>query len=268
MLDVEVGNKEHRLYGGSQYHRTLREFHLASKCLRLPTITEDEIANAAGVGEIHDGVNFLHAACVIALEKARLSFEPLLEALRVRVTHAMDRLCPVTEYMLQETGERAKISASQCRQEGRDLSAKCAADISHNPQFRQLIRSIFERFVIQCSQTVSVVSSIPRIISAAILTNLTSVLATIGVQAMSKCHDDLSSITKYVTWNLNERSSGALSRSLPDHTDLVAVYKVAIKASKKGAKDNEVNSGEESGALTPREADTNSCLKWDVCKGS
>lgn len=158
LVDVEVGNKEHRLYGGSQYHRTLREFHLASRCLRLPTITEDEIANAAGIGDTHDGVNFLHAACVIALEKARLSFEPLLEALRVRVTHVMDRLCPVTEYMLRETQERAKVSAYTYEDRGgrgeSDSAVKNAADISHNPQFRQLIRTIFDRFVMQCSSSV------------------------------------------------------------------------------------------------------------------
>jgi len=70
------------------------------------------------------------------------------------------------------------------------------------------------------------------------------------LQAMSKCHDDLASITRYVTWNLDERGSGALSRSLPDQTDLVAVYKVAIKASKKGSKDDGKVSGERSGALT------------------
>jgi hypothetical protein len=60
---------------------------------------------------------------------------------------------------------------------------------------------------------------------------------------MSMCHDDLASITRYVTWNLDERGSGALSRSLPDQTDLVAVYKVAIKASKKGTKDEGKDSG-------------------------
>ncbi len=32
-----------------------------------------------GMGEIHDGVNFMRAACVIAIEKAQISFEPLLE---------------------------------------------------------------------------------------------------------------------------------------------------------------------------------------------
>lgn len=32
-------------------------------------VTEDEIANAAGVSDMHDGVNFMRAACVIAVEK-------------------------------------------------------------------------------------------------------------------------------------------------------------------------------------------------------
>ena len=70
-----------------------------------------------------------------------------------------------------------------------------------------------------------------------------------SMQAMSKCHDDLTSITRYVTWNLDERSSGALKRSLPDQTDLVSVYKVAIQASKKGTKEEKAE--EESRALTP-----------------
>ena len=33
---------------------------------------------------MHDGVNFMRAACVIAVEKAKSSFEPMLE---VRYTH-------------------------------------------------------------------------------------------------------------------------------------------------------------------------------------
>ena len=32
-----------------------------------------------GMGEVHDGVNFMRAACVIAIEKAQMSFEPMLE---------------------------------------------------------------------------------------------------------------------------------------------------------------------------------------------
>lgn len=43
------------------------------RCLSLISyrfqVTEDEIANAAGVSDMHDGVNFMRAACVIAVEK-------------------------------------------------------------------------------------------------------------------------------------------------------------------------------------------------------
>lgn len=69
IMDDEVGNAHHRLFGGAQYHRALREFTLAVRMMKTPVITEDEIANAAGVGDMHDGVNFMRAACVIAVEK-------------------------------------------------------------------------------------------------------------------------------------------------------------------------------------------------------
>jgi hypothetical protein len=153
LVELEVGNKDHRLYGGSQYHRTLREFSLATKCLRLPTVAEDEIANAAGIGETHDGVNFLHAACTIALEKARTSFEPLLTQLQRRMIHVMERLYPVTEYMLREN--RNTPHASPIGEDGIKIETfEQTMDISQNPQFRQLMRTIFEKFVQQCSASV------------------------------------------------------------------------------------------------------------------
>jgi len=154
LVDTEVGNRDHRLYGGAQYHRTLREFHLATRCLRLPSIAEDEIANAAGMGDTHDGVNFLHASCTIALEKARVSFDPMLHALQLRMKHVMNRLCPVTEYMLRESRERSKGIPFSAAESALD-SIDQAMDISQNPQFRQLIRTIFEKFVQQCSDSVS-----------------------------------------------------------------------------------------------------------------
>lgn len=80
---------------------------------------------------------------------------------------------------------------------------------------------------------------------------------------MSKCRDDLVSITRYVTWNLDERSSGALQRSLPDQTDLVAIYQVAVQANKKGSvkdegagpaqSDGTITRPSQSGALQPKD---------------
>jgi hypothetical protein len=160
LVSTEVGNCEHRLYGGAQYHRAMREFNLATRCLRLPTITEDEIANAAGVGDTHDGVNFLRAACVIALEKARTTFDPLIESMRIRLTHIMSKACPVTEYILVQKKERMSssyaygVNDSSNRMENLKGGPNSSTDIAQNPQFRQLVRSIYEKFVQKCSDSV------------------------------------------------------------------------------------------------------------------
>jgi len=222
LLETEVGNQNHRLYGGAQYHRVMREFNLASRCLRLPTITEDEIANAAGMGDTHDGVNFLRAACVISLEKARTTFDPLLESLRIRMTHVMAKVCPISEYMILQKRERAASSYSSERMNrrlGGNTDNKSATNIAQNVQFRQLVRTIYDQFVQQCSDA-----------------------------AMMRCEDDLTALTKFVTWDLHERSSGALRRSLPDQTDMVAVYQVAVKAAEKGKTKKGENSTTDSGS--------------------
>eukprot|EP00957_Ditylum_brightwellii_P025480 1926170-Ditylum_brightwellii.AAC.1 len=123
--------------------------------MRLPTITEDEIANAAGIGDTHDGVNFLRASCVIAIEKARTSFDPLLDSLRIRVTYVMGKLCSVSEYMLRQRRDRSTAAYSFLK-DGDDRShtnSDIAADITQNPQFRQLVRTIFDQFVRKCSDS-------------------------------------------------------------------------------------------------------------------
>jgi hypothetical protein len=65
----------------------------------------------------------------------------------------------------------------------------------------------------------------------------TDILLLPFLQAMSKCRDDLVAVTRYVTWNLDERSSGALCRALPDETDVIGVYKVALERGNKAEAD-------------------------------
>ena len=90
-------------------------------------MTEDEIANAGGMNDVHDGTNFMRAACVIAVEKAQASFEPLLDALRTRTLHIMKRLYPVTEYMLENQG--LGLQGTQ------------------NQAFTEVVHRIYEKFV-------------------------------------------------------------------------------------------------------------------------
>jgi hypothetical protein len=47
-----------------------------------------------------------------------------------------------------------------------------------------------------------------------------------------RCRDDLRALTRFVTWDLNERSSGALHRSLPDASS-VQIYSLAVRQSNK-----------------------------------
>ncbi len=63
----------------------------------------------------------------------------------------------------------------------------------------------------------------------------------------------MNSITRFVTWNLDERSGGALRRSLPEHTDLVSVYQVVLQSKSQAASDGNSNTASSTGALTQAE---------------
>jgi hypothetical protein len=49
---------------------------------------------------------------------------------------------------------------------------------------------------------------------------------------MARCRDDLTSLTRYVTWNLDERSSGALCRALPHNKETISVYPATLEGAK------------------------------------
>lgn len=44
---------------------------------------------------------------------------------------------------------------------------------------------------------------------------------------IEKCRDDIRAQTRFVTWDLHERSAGALQRSIPPASNLVEVYSVS-----------------------------------------
>ncbi|XP_078157052.1 P-loop containing nucleoside triphosphate hydrolases superfamily protein [Carex rostrata] len=94
-----------RLYGGAQYHRAMAEFRLVVGGMKCPPITREEIVNASGVEDIHDGTNYSRSACVIAVSKARETFEPFLDQLGFRLLYILKRLLPISVYLLQKDGE-------------------------------------------------------------------------------------------------------------------------------------------------------------------
>ncbi|XWS39689.1 hypothetical protein CRYUN_Cryun18bG0076500 [Craigia yunnanensis] len=100
-----IPNSGMRLYGGAQYHRAMAEFRFIVGGIKCPPITREEIVNACGVEDIHDGTNYSRTACVIAVSKARDTFEPFLHQLGCRLLHILKRLLPISIYLLQKDGE-------------------------------------------------------------------------------------------------------------------------------------------------------------------
>ena len=50
--------------------------------LPCPGVSSEEVANACGLEDTHDGVNYMRAACVIAMAKAHELLEPFIHQVR------------------------------------------------------------------------------------------------------------------------------------------------------------------------------------------
>ena len=80
---------------------------------------------------------------------------------------------------------------------------------------------------------------------------------------MVRCRDDLTSMTRFVTWDLQEPGGGALRRALPDQQDIVSVYQVAVETSKKGQPKQVEDSSRgrrSSGVVSTREENSSGAL--------
>lgn len=100
-----VPNSEQRLFGGAQYHRALEEFRTTVGSIKCPQVTREDIVNASGLDELHDGANYARTACVIGVAKARDMLEPFLHQLGYRMAHVARRLLPISMYLLQREGK-------------------------------------------------------------------------------------------------------------------------------------------------------------------
>lgn len=60
-------NATMRLYGGAQYHRAMAEFRLIVGKLKCHTVSREEIVNACGVEDIHDGTNYVRYCLLISI---------------------------------------------------------------------------------------------------------------------------------------------------------------------------------------------------------
>ena len=201
LVTGQVSHAKSKLYGGSQYHRALREFSAAVEHMTLPEVTEDEIANAAGLNDVHDGTNYMRAACVIAVTKAQTSFEPLVEALQVRARHVMRRLFPIVDHILESKG----ITVGGV-DGGGAVEVDSARASAQHAAFTDAVHQIFNDFV-------------------------ESALA----ECLTRCEDDLRGMTRFVTWDLHERGNLAVQDSLPSK-EMVNIYALTMDNKKSGNK--------------------------------
>eukprot|EP00884_Botryococcus_braunii_P010410 jgi/Botrbrau1/19370/Bobra.0338s0005.2 len=100
----DLPNAHMRLFGGAQYHRAMAEFRCGIGRIICPDISREEIVNACGIDDFHDGVNYTRTACVIAVSKSREMFEPFLHQLGYRFAHILRRMLPIAMYLLQRDG--------------------------------------------------------------------------------------------------------------------------------------------------------------------
>ena len=74
----------------------MKEFRQIVSTVQCPVVSREDIINACGVDEVHDGINYTRTACVIAVARARETFEPFVHQLGFRLAHIARRLLPVT----------------------------------------------------------------------------------------------------------------------------------------------------------------------------
>ena len=103
-IPSDLPNAHMRLYGGAQYHRAMAEFRRAVGGLPCPDISREEIVNACGVDDFHDGVNYTRTACIIAVSKAADVLEPFIHQLGFRFAHILRRMLPIAMHLLAKDG--------------------------------------------------------------------------------------------------------------------------------------------------------------------
>jgi len=90
-----------RLYGGQQFERLLAEFKAVSDHQKLPEVTMDDIATAAGINKLNNIPNYAWAACDLAQQYSREELAPLIDQAVKRATHTLRRLPDIVDRMLE-----------------------------------------------------------------------------------------------------------------------------------------------------------------------
>lgn len=264
IVQKEVGHSKAKLFGGSQYHRALREFALAVQHMTNPEVTSDEIANAAGVSEVHGEFLPSHHFPVPARRAGMLPawFEFLTHLAECRAPFVpwLFALSFTIHFNFNFTNILFCVSHHGYADGTNYMRAACTiavakAQLSFEPLIMALqarARHVMRRLVpivnfILESRGVSVLEggrshesspSQASAQSAAFRKAVESIFAEFVESALAecleRCEDDLKGMTRFVTWDLHERGALAVQDSLPSR-EMVNVYALTMKKKSKGA---------------------------------
>lgn len=135
-----------RLYGGQQFERVMSEFKAVVQRTKMPDLTMDDIATAAGVNRLNNMPNYAWSACDIASSKARECLSILIDQLSKRATYIMKRLSGVVQKIMESRKKTGEVSTSML-----DDSSE---EFDKFPYFVFHIKDLFNEFVDQTSERV------------------------------------------------------------------------------------------------------------------
>lgn len=146
-------NAHMRLFGGAQYHRAMAEFRNGIGNLTCPDISREEIVNACGIDDFHDGVNYTRTACVIAVSKARDVFEPFLHQVWIQdIGIAPHRNLFMTQHTCNNIPDRCTSHVLCCGSQLKPVAARGIAreyfESPYNACFQHLQQRAYPFLVI------------------------------------------------------------------------------------------------------------------------
>eukprot|EP01090_Pellita_catalonica_P011899 TRINITY_DN2465_c0_g2_i2.p1 TRINITY_DN2465_c0_g2~~TRINITY_DN2465_c0_g2_i2.p1 ORF type:complete len:784 (-),score=142.81 TRINITY_DN2465_c0_g2_i2:1639-3990(-) len=128
---------ESKLYGGQQFERLLAEFKAVADHMKLPEVSMDDVATAAGINKLNNIPNYAWAASDLAQQKSQEEMVPLIEQTISRAVYIIKRLANVTDKILEarrKTKWESKITI--------DVN-----DIEMYPFFTYHVKDLFNKFI-------------------------------------------------------------------------------------------------------------------------
>eukprot|EP01089_Gocevia_fonbrunei_P003433 TRINITY_DN13398_c0_g1_i1.p1 TRINITY_DN13398_c0_g1~~TRINITY_DN13398_c0_g1_i1.p1 ORF type:complete len:820 (+),score=248.00 TRINITY_DN13398_c0_g1_i1:64-2523(+) len=134
---------ESKLYGGQQFERLLSEFKAVADHLKLPEVTMDDIATAAGINKLNNIPNYAWAASDLAQSKSQEEFVPLIEQTTARAVYILRRLTDIVDKIM-DSRKRARWEGGRDGGLGGTVDVH---DIDMYPFFTYHVKDLYNKYV-------------------------------------------------------------------------------------------------------------------------